>query len=55
MLLMDLMLTAGFPWPTILWICFLDEVMIITGLIGALVRSRYKFGTYFSSFVAMQR
>lgn len=45
LLLMDLLLTAGMPWPTIVWTIFLDEVMIITGLIGALVRTRYKFGT----------
>lgn len=44
LLLMDLMLTAAVPWPTILWTIFLDEAMIITGLIGALVQSRYKFG-----------
>ncbi len=43
---MDLLLTAGMPWPTILWICLLDEVMIVTGLIGALVKSRYKWGFY---------
>jgi len=44
LLLMDLLLTAGMPWPTILWVIFLDEVMIVTGLVGALVRSAYKFG-----------
>lgn len=44
LLLTDLMLTAALPWPTILWTIFLDEVMIITGLIGALVTTRYKFG-----------
>lgn len=44
LLLMDLMLTAALPWPTIFWTIFLDWVMIITGLIGALVESRYKFG-----------
>jgi len=44
LLLMDLLLTAGLPWPTILWTIFLDEIMIITGLVGALVKSRYKFG-----------
>lgn len=44
LLLMDLMLTAALPWPTILWTIFLDEIMIITGLIGALTESRYKFG-----------
>jgi bacteriorhodopsin len=41
---MDLLLTAGLPWPTILYTIFLDEVMIVTGLIGALVKSRYKWG-----------
>lgn len=44
LLLMDLLLTAGLPWPTILWTIFLDEVMIVTGLIGALVKTRYKWG-----------
>jgi bacteriorhodopsin len=39
------MLTAGLPWPTITYTIFLDEVMIITGLVGALVKTRYKFGT----------
>lgn len=46
LLLTDLMLTAALPWPTILWTIFLDEVMIITGLIGALVTTRYKFGRF---------
>ena len=44
LLLMDLLLTSGLPWPTILWTIFLDEVMIITGLVGALVSTRYKWG-----------
>ena len=44
LLLMDLLLTAGMPWPSILWTIFLDEVMIITGLLGVLTRTRYKFG-----------
>lgn len=44
LLLMDLLLTAAMPWPTITWIIFLDWVMIVTGLVGALVKSRYKFG-----------
>ena len=47
LLLMDLLLTAAMPWPTILWVIFLDEVMIITGLIGALVESMYKWGMFF--------
>jgi bacteriorhodopsin len=51
LLLMDLLLTAGLPWPTILYTIFLDEVMIVTGLVGALVKSRYKWGkTYLPSF-----
>lgn len=45
MLLLDLMLTAGLPGPTILYTIFLDEVMVVTGLVGALVKSRYKWGT----------
>ena len=44
LLLLDLCLTAGLPWPTILWTIGLDEAMIITGLLGALVKSRYKWG-----------
>lgn len=44
LLLLDLCLTAGLPWPTILWTIGLDEAMIITGLIGALVKSKYKWG-----------
>ena len=42
LLLIDLLLTAGLPWPTILFTVLVDEVMIITGLIGALVVSNYK-------------
>lgn len=42
LLLLDLLLTAGLPWPTILFTILLDEVMIVTGLIGALVQSSYK-------------
>ncbi|MCJ1464914.1 ion channel activity [Pseudocyphellaria aurata] len=34
LLLMDLLLTAGLPWPTILYTILIDEVMIITGLWG---------------------
>lgn len=50
---MDIMLTAGLPWSTILYTIFLDEVMIITGLIGALVSSRYKWGYWTIGCVAM--
>jgi bacteriorhodopsin len=46
LLLLDLLLTAGMPWPSILWIILLDEIMIITGLVGALVSSSYKWGYF---------
>ncbi|KAL9603235.1 MAG: hypothetical protein Q9219_001254 [cf. Caloplaca sp. 3 TL-2023] len=36
LLLLDLLLTAGMPWPTLLYTILLNEVMVITGLIGAL-------------------
>ena len=42
---MDILLTSGLPWPTILYTILIDEVMIITGLIGALVTSSYKVNT----------
>ncbi|KAK4624296.1 hypothetical protein CLAFUW4_05506 [Fulvia fulva] len=53
LLLMDLLLTSGLPWPTILWTVFLDEVMIVTGLVGALVSTRYKWGFYVFGCAAM--
>jgi bacteriorhodopsin len=46
LLLLDLMLTAGMPWPTILFTILIDEIMIVTGLVGALVRSSYKWGFF---------
>ena len=46
LLLLDLLLTSGLPWPTILITILLDEVMIVTGLVGALTRSSYKWGYY---------
>jgi len=53
LLLMDILLTAGLPWNTILFTIFLDLVMIITGLIGALVVSRYKWGFFTVGCLAM--
>ncbi|KXT16998.1 hypothetical protein AC579_7431 [Pseudocercospora musae] len=53
LLLLDLLLTAGLPWQTILWATFLDEVMIVTGLLGALVKTSYKWGYYTIGCVAM--
>ncbi|KAK6062783.1 FDD123-like protein 2 [Seiridium cupressi] len=44
LLLLDLLLTAGLPTPTILITIFADEVMIVTGLLGALTQTSYKWG-----------
>lgn len=46
LLLLDLLLTAGLPWPTILFVILIDWVMIVTGLVGALVSSSYKWGYF---------
>jgi bacteriorhodopsin len=46
LLLMDLLLTAGMPWPTVLFVILVDEVMVVTGLVGALVKSSYKWGYF---------
>ncbi|KAF2235348.1 family A G protein-coupled receptor-like protein [Viridothelium virens] len=46
LLLMDLLLTAATPWPTTLFVILVDEVMIVAGLVGALVRSSYKWGYF---------
>lgn len=46
LLLMDLLLTAGMPWPTLIWVVLVDWVMIVTGLVGALVVSSYKWGFF---------
>ncbi|KAJ8070348.1 hypothetical protein OCU04_000728 [Sclerotinia nivalis] len=53
LLLLDILLTAGLPWPTILFTIFLDEVMIITGLVGALVASSYKWGYFVFAMFAL--
>lgn len=53
LLLMDLLLTAGIPWPTLLYTILIDEVMIVTGLTGALVRSSYKWGYFAFGTVAL--
>lgn len=50
---MDLLLTAGMPWPSIFWVIFMDWVMIVTGLVGALVSSRYKWGYFVIGCAAM--
>jgi len=44
LLIMDLLLTAGLSWRTVLWTCLVDEIMIVCGLVGALTVSGYKWG-----------
>ena len=46
LLLLDLLLTCGMPTPTILYVILMNEVMIVTGLVGALVKTTYKWGFY---------
>lgn len=53
LLLMDLLLTAGTPWPTLIWVIVVDEIMIITGLVGALVTSGYKWAYFVFGCVAL--
>lgn len=36
LLLIDLLLTAGLPWPKILWLVFVDWIMIVCGLVVSL-------------------
>jgi bacteriorhodopsin len=52
LLLMDLLLTAGLPWPTILIAILADWIMIVCGLVGALVQTRYKWGYFVFGCVA---
>ncbi|KAM0326220.1 hypothetical protein ACHAQA_006817 [Verticillium albo-atrum] len=52
LLLLDLCLTAGLPWPTILVVILADEVMIICGLVGALVSTSYKWGYWVFGMIA---
>ena len=44
LLLADLLLTAGLPWSIIMSAIIADEIMIVCGLVGALVSTRYKWG-----------
>lgn len=53
LLLADLLLTAGMPWPTVLWVILVDEIMVVTGLVGALVVSSYKWAYFTMGCVAL--
>ncbi|KAH7311582.1 FDD123 protein [Stachybotrys elegans] len=52
LLLLDLLLTAGLPWPTILMAILADEVMVVCGLVGALIPTTYKWGYFTFATVA---
>ncbi|EME42627.1 hypothetical protein DOTSEDRAFT_133285 [Dothistroma septosporum NZE10] len=53
LLLLDLFLTAGLPAPTIFWAIFMNELMIIMGLVGAVTKSGYKWGFFAFGCAAM--
>jgi len=46
LLLADLLLTAGLPTPTIWYTILINQVFVVTRLVGALVKSTYKWGMY---------
>ncbi|KAI9151580.1 Protein FDD123 [Paramyrothecium foliicola] len=52
LLLLDLLLTAGLPWPTILITILADEFMVVCGLVGALTQTSYKWGYFVFSCAA---
>nr|XP_019049369.1 hypothetical protein I302_03155 [Kwoniella bestiolae CBS 10118]OCF28299.1 hypothetical protein I302_03155 [Kwoniella bestiolae CBS 10118] len=45
-LLLTLVLASGLPLSDIIALCYFDLVMIVTGLVGALVATSYKWGFY---------
>ncbi|SPO25368.1 related to YRO2 - putative plasma membrane protein, transcriptionally regulated by Haa1p [Ustilago trichophora] len=53
LLLLEILLVSGLPLSTVFITIFFDIVMIVTGLIGALVESTYKWGFYTMGCVAM--
>ncbi|CBQ73003.1 related to YRO2-putative plasma membrane protein, transcriptionally regulated by Haa1p [Sporisorium reilianum SRZ2] len=53
LLLLEILLVSGLPLSTVFITIFFDLVMIITGLIGALVESTYKWGYFTMGSVAM--
>lgn len=49
LVVVNLLLTAGMPLSTIVYVMFWDEVMVVSGLGGALTSTRYKFGMSFTN------
>lgn len=39
-------MTCGLPTPTIAYTILINEIMVVTGLVGALVKSSYKWGYF---------
>jgi len=52
-LLLELCLASGLPLSDIVTLIFFDLVMIVTGLVGGLVKSSYKWGYYAFGCVAL--
>ena len=52
-LLLTLVLASGLPLSDIVTLIFFDIVMIVTGLVGGLVQSRYKWGFFTFGCVAL--
>ncbi|GAA5819987.1 hypothetical protein JCM10212_005637 [Sporobolomyces blumeae] len=46
LLLLELALASGLPLSQIFFLIFMDVVMIVTGLVGALITSSYKWGFF---------
>ena len=44
LLLADVLLTCGLPNPTILYVVLVNEIYVVSTLVGALVKSTYKWG-----------
>ncbi|CDZ98620.1 Rhodopsin, retinal binding site [Phaffia rhodozyma] len=53
LLLLEILLCTGLPLSDIVTTVFFDLVMIIGGLVGALITSRYKFGYFVGACFAM--
>ncbi|ETI28347.1 hypothetical protein G647_00796 [Cladophialophora carrionii CBS 160.54] len=46
LIVVQLLLVAGLPTPTILYTLLMTEIVVINGLVGALVKSSYKWGFF---------
>jgi bacteriorhodopsin len=46
LILLAILLTAALPWPTILFVILLGLIKVVCFLVGALVRTSYKWGYY---------